>query len=184
MVGEIAATEIFTAKLACKEPSFIPFELPLKTDMLFGGGASKRNSEMRSSSKQSLTVAIVATAIAITSTTTGALPMPRAGKADLQGADFGLLTQVEAVKSRLNFDFRSKQLSSASRNRIRSALNGAHLELMKNETYAGALRRRDASKVRQMLEAKSGVPIGELRFGGDSTILLILAVILIGAGIF
>ena len=39
-------------------------------------------------------------------------------------------------------------------------------------------------KIGQMLESKSGVPIGEVRMGGDSTMLLILAVLLMGAGIF
>ena len=139
---------------------------------------------MRSSSKQGLPAAIVATAIAITSTSSSALPMPRHGGADLLGDGFGLFTNVDAVKSRLDFEFRSKKLSAASQNRIRSALSNAHLVLMKNETYVIALRRRDAGKVRQMLEAKSGVPIGEVRMGGDSTMLLIMAVLLMGAGIF
>ena len=138
---------------------------------------------MRSSSKQGLTVAIVATAIAITSTTSGALPMPRAGKTDLQGGDFGLFTKVEAVKSELKLAFQSNKLSTKTQNRTKSALNKAHLELMKNRAFLDALRRRDAAQVGQMLESKSGVKLGEVRFGGDSTILLILAVILIGAGI-
>jgi hypothetical protein len=110
--------------------------------------------------------------------------MPSAGKGDLQIGDFGLLTKVDAVKSRLTLEFKSKKISLRSQNRIKSALSKAHLKLMKNEAYLDALRRRDAGKVRQMLESKSGVPIGEIRMGGDSTLLLILAVLLMGAGIF
>jgi hypothetical protein len=131
-----------------------------------------------------LTAAIAATVLAITTTASDALPVQSAGKAGLQRGDFSLLTKVDAVKSQLRLVFQSKKLSSRSQNRIRSALNKAHLKLMKNEAFLDALRRRDAAHVGQMLESKSGVKLGEIRIGGDSTILLILAVVLIGAGIF
>jgi hypothetical protein len=58
-----------------------------------------------------------------------------------------------------------QKISLKSQNRIKSALSNAHLKLMKNDAYLDALRRRDAGKVRQMLESKSGVPIGEMRMG-------------------
>jgi hypothetical protein len=139
---------------------------------------------MHTSSNLRLTAVIAAAVLAITTTASDALPIPRAGNGDLQRGDIGLLTKVDAVKSRLKLEFQSKKISLKSQNRIKSALSNAHLKLMKNEAYLDALRRRDAGKVRQMLESKSGVPIGEIRMGGDSTLLLILAVILIGAGIF
>jgi hypothetical protein len=139
---------------------------------------------MRSSSNLRLTAVVAAAVLAITTTSPDALPMPRAGNKDLQKGDIGLLTKVDAVKSRLKLEFQSKKIGLKSQNRIKSALSKAHLKLMKNEAFLDALRRRDAGKVRQMLESKSGVPIGEIRFGGDSTLLLILAVVLIGAGIF
>ena len=139
---------------------------------------------MHTSSNLRLTAVVAAAVFAITTTSSDALPMPSAGEGDLQKGDFGLLTKVDAVKSRLKLKFQSKKISLRSQNRIKSALSNAHLKLMKNETYLDALRRRDAGKVRQMLESTSGVPIGEIRMGGDSTLLLILAVILIGAGIF
>jgi hypothetical protein len=139
---------------------------------------------MRSSSNLRLTAVVAAAVFAMNTTSSDALPMPSAGKGDLQRGDFGLLTKVDAVKSRLKLEFQSKKISLKSQNRIKSALSKAHLKLMKNDDYLDALRRRDAGKVRQMLEAKSGVPIGEIRMGGDSTLLLILAVLLMGPGIF
>lgn len=139
---------------------------------------------MRGSSNLRLTAVAAAAVFAIATTSSDALPTLRAGKGELQKGDFGLLTKVDAVKSRLKLEFQSKKITLKGQNRIKSALSNAHLKLMRNEAYLDALRRRDAGKVRQMLESKSGVPIGVIRFGGDSTFLLILAVILIGAGIF
>ncbi len=139
---------------------------------------------MRSPSNLRLTAAVAATILAITATSSDALPMLRAGKGDLQKGDFVLLTKADAVKSRLKLVFKSSKISPERQKRISSALNNAYQKLMKNEAFLDALRRRDAAKVGQMLESKSGVPIGEIRMGGDSTLLLILAVILIGAGIF
>jgi hypothetical protein len=110
--------------------------------------------------------------------------MSNAGKANLKQGDLGIPTKVDAVKSRLKLVFKSSNISTKDKKRANSALSNAHLQLMKNKDFLDALRRRDAVKVGQMLESKSGVKIGEVRFGGGSTILLILAVVLIGAGIF
>lgn len=139
---------------------------------------------MRSPSNLLLTAVAAAAVFALTTTSPDALPMLRAGKGDLQQGDFVLLTKADAVKSRLQLEFKSSKISPERQKRIRSALNKAHQKLMKDEAFLDALRRRDAAKIGQMLESKSGVPIGEVRMGGDSTMLLILAVLLMGAGIF
>jgi hypothetical protein len=110
--------------------------------------------------------------------------MLQSGIGDIQQGSFGLLTQVAAVKSRLKITFQSTKLSLERRHRIEAALSNALLQLKKDEKFRGALQARDAAKVGQMLASKSGVKLGTIRFGGDSTILLILAVVLIGAGIF
>lgn len=139
---------------------------------------------MRSLSNLRLTAVVAATVLSIATTSADALPMSNAGTASLKQGDLGILTKVDAVKSRLKLVFKSRKISSKDQDRANSALSNAHLQLMKDRAFLDALRRHDAAKVGQMLESKSGVKIGEVRFGGDSTILLILAVVLIGAGIF